>query len=87
MGVESWKIAQHTPYSQLQQNRRQDPNHQSPNHQLQSLEGEKCRVTIYAKLENPEDISKLQNRELTVSCGDHTKQSKEVAKYVGIQVL
>lgn len=51
------------------------------------LEGDNCRITIYAALENPDDIHKLQSREFALVYGDHTKQAKEVAKYLGIQVL
>lgn len=51
------------------------------------LEGDNCRITIYAKLENPKDISKLQSQEFALAYGDYTTEAREASKRFGMQVL
>jgi len=51
------------------------------------LEGDNCRITIYARLPNKEALRKLQGEEFALVYGDHTKEAEEAAKRLGIQVL
>ena len=55
--------------------------------ECRDLEGDNCRITIYAKLPNKETLNKLLGEEFALAYGDYTEQAKQTAKNLGLQVL
>ncbi len=51
------------------------------------LEGDNCRITIYAQLPNEEIIRKLQAKEFALVYGDHTKEARITVEKLGLKIL
>ncbi|MFP3985165.1 MAG: hypothetical protein ACLFU9_04270 [Candidatus Bathyarchaeia archaeon] len=51
------------------------------------LEGDNCRITIFAQLPNEQTVSKLQAKEFALVYGDHTRDTQLAAKKLGLKIL
>ncbi|NWG11652.1 hypothetical protein HXY33_07935 [Candidatus Bathyarchaeota archaeon] len=51
------------------------------------LEGDNCRMTVWVKLVNKDDVRKFQGREFAMVYGDYTEEVKQVGKKLGLKTI